>query len=40
MFIENRLVVFVTRYHKRYAIQGNIKIIYRYLPKEVRELLV
>ena len=40
MFIENGLVVFMTRYYKGYAISGDVKIIYRYLPREVGELLV
>lgn len=40
MFIENELVSFVTYYHKGYAITGTTKIIHRYLPKEVDELLL
>jgi hypothetical protein len=40
LFVEDRLVVFVTQYYKGYAISGNIKIIYRYLPREVSELVV
>lgn len=40
IFVENGLIVFVTRYHKGYAISGNTKIIYRYLPRAVGELLV
>jgi hypothetical protein len=40
VFIENGLVSFVTVYHKGYSISGSTKIIHRYLPKEVSELLV
>jgi superfamily II DNA helicase RecQ len=40
VFIENGMVVLVTRYHKGYQIQGDVKIIHRYLPREVGELLV
>ena len=32
-------MVFVTRYHKGYNLTGNLKIIHRYLPREVGELL-
>jgi hypothetical protein len=34
------LVAFVTTYHKGYRNSGNIKIIHRYLPREIGELLV
>ena len=40
MFIEDGMVVFATRYHKGYNISGDIKIIHRYLPREVGELVV
>jgi superfamily II DNA helicase RecQ len=40
MFIEDGLVVWVTKYHKGYAISGDIKIIHRYLPRELGELIV
>lgn len=40
MFIEDSMVVFVTRYHKGYQLSGDTKIIHRYLPQEVGELLV
>jgi hypothetical protein len=40
IFIENGLVGTVTSYHKGYNITGTLKIIHRYLPKEVSELLV
>jgi superfamily II DNA or RNA helicase len=40
IFIEDGMVVFVTRYHKGYVVSGDVKIIHRYLPCEVGELLV
>jgi hypothetical protein len=40
IFIENGLVAFVTAYHKGYCSSGNIKIIHRYLPREIGELLI
>lgn len=40
VFIEDGLVVFVTRDHKGYNTSGLVKIIHRYLPREVGELLV
>jgi superfamily II DNA helicase RecQ len=40
IFIEDGLVAFVTGYHKGYRSSGNIKIIHRYLPREVGELFV
>src|SRR2546423_1133547 len=40
IFIEDQAVVFVTRYHKGYAMSGNVKIIHRYLPREVSALWV
>jgi hypothetical protein len=40
IFIKNRIVVFVTRYHKGYNISSDIKIIYQYLPRKVGELVV
>ncbi|GME47475.1 putative DNA helicase protein [Neofusicoccum parvum] len=39
-FVEDGLVVFVTRYHKGYAMSGDVKVIHRYLPREVGELVV
>ena len=38
VFIENGLIVFVTRYHKGYAVSGDVKIIHRYLPRAVGKL--
>ncbi|TEY20812.1 hypothetical protein BOTCAL_1739g00010 [Botryotinia calthae] len=40
IFIENGLVSFVTYYHKGYSISGSTKIIHRYLPEVISELLV
>jgi superfamily II DNA helicase RecQ len=40
VFIEDGMVVFVTRYHKGYNVSGDVKIIHRYLPREVGELVV
>jgi hypothetical protein len=40
IFIEDGMVVFITRYHKGYNVSGDVKIIHRYLPREVGELLV
>ena len=40
VFIEDGMVVIVTRYHKGYHVRGQEKIIHRYLPREVGELLV
>jgi RecQ family ATP-dependent DNA helicase len=40
IFIENGLMTFVTLYHKGYSITGSEKIIHRYLPQEVGELLL
>ena len=40
IFIEDGLVAFVTTYHKGYRSSNNIKIIHRYLPREIGELLV
>jgi hypothetical protein len=40
IFIEDGIVVFATRYHKGYNVSGDVKIIHRYLPRQVGELLV
>jgi hypothetical protein len=40
VFVEGGMVSTVTTYHKGYSTTGNIKIIHRYLPKAVGELLV
>jgi hypothetical protein len=38
--IENGLGNFVTEYHKGYSISGSVKIIHRYLPAAVTEILI
>jgi hypothetical protein len=40
IFIENGLVNFVSFYHKGYSVSGSSKIIHRYLPEAINELLV
>ena len=40
IFIEDGLISTVTSYHKGYNITGSAKVIHRYLPREVSELLV
>jgi len=40
IFVEYGMISTVTTYHKGYTISGDTKIIHRYLPKEVGELLV
>ena len=40
VFIEDGMVVFVSRYHKGFHVSNNIKVIQRYLLREVGELVV
>ncbi|KAI9034791.1 uncharacterized protein KD926_005471 [Aspergillus affinis] len=40
IFVEHGLVSTVTSYHKGYSVSNSTKIIHRYLPKPVSELLV
>jgi len=40
IFIKDGMVMFATRYHKGYNVSGDVKVIHRYLPREVGELLV
>jgi superfamily II DNA helicase RecQ len=40
VFIDDRLVMFVTAYHKGYEFSEKTKLIQRFLPREVGELLV
>jgi hypothetical protein len=40
IFIKDSIVVFVTQYYKGYNVSGDVKIIHRYLPREVGELVV
>ena len=36
IFVEQGLMVYVTRYHKGYVRKGDIMVIHRYLPRESR----
>ncbi|TKA68529.1 hypothetical protein B0A55_10261, partial [Friedmanniomyces simplex] len=40
VFIDNGMVVFVTGYHKGYKMGRRVKIIHRYVPREVGEVMV
>jgi hypothetical protein len=40
IFAHNGLICFVTSYHKSFRATGQAKVIHRYLPREVSELLV
>ncbi|CAI6340681.1 unnamed protein product [Periconia digitata] len=40
IFVESGIVSFVTSYHKKYSASSSAKLIHRYLPPEVGELLV
>ena len=40
VFIEDGLVAFITRYHKGFSASGDAKVIHRYVPREVGELVV
>jgi hypothetical protein len=40
VFVEDGLVSIVTSYHKGYTCTGTTKIIHRYLPREISELVV
>ena len=40
VFIDRGMVEFVTSYHKGYSASQKVKIIHRYVPKEVGELIV
>lgn len=40
IFIEDGMVVFVSRYHKGFHVRNDTKVIHRYLPREVGELVV
>ncbi|UPX19607.1 uncharacterized protein EKO05_0009865 [Ascochyta rabiei] len=39
LFVKDGLMVYVTMYHKGIRQTSNAKVIYRYLPREVGELL-
>ena len=40
LFIEDGLVSLVTLYHKGFHLSGNTKVIHRYLPRELGELVI
>ena len=40
IFVDSGMISTVTSYHKGYSVTGSTKIIHRFLPKEVGELLV
>lgn len=40
IFVKDGLISFVTFYHKGYSITNSAKIIHRYLPKEISEMMV
>ncbi|KAK1046049.1 hypothetical protein LTR74_018029 [Friedmanniomyces endolithicus] len=40
VFVEHGMMVFVTGYHKGFNASQNVKIIHRYVPREVGELVV
>ena len=40
IFVEQGLMVYVTRYHKGYVRKGDVKVIHRYFPREIGELLL
>lgn len=40
IFIENGIVAYVTGYHKGYGMSAMLKVVHRYMPLEVGELLV
>ena len=40
MFIDNGMVAFVTSYHKGFGASQRMKIVHRYVPEEVGELVV
>jgi superfamily II DNA/RNA helicase len=40
IFIENGMVAFVTAYHKGFGLSQKVKIVHRYVPREVGEVVV
>jgi hypothetical protein len=40
VFMEDGLVVFASRYHKGFYATNDVKVVHRYLPREVGELVV
>jgi hypothetical protein len=39
IFVENGLMMFMTGYHKGFGLSARMKVIHRYMPTEVNELL-
>jgi hypothetical protein len=40
IFIEDGMVVFVSRYYKGFHVENDAKVIFRYLPREIGEVVV
>ena len=40
IFIENGMVAFVTAYYKGFGLSQRVKVVHRYVPREVGELVV
>ncbi|KAJ5761690.1 hypothetical protein N7533_003729 [Penicillium manginii] len=40
IFIEDGMVTFVSRYHKGFHVANDTKVIFRYLPREIGELVI
>ena len=40
IFVKREMMMYVTRYHKEYSMTKNIKVIHRYLLREMRKLLM
>jgi len=40
VFVEEGLISIVTSYHKGYNMEGSTKVIHRYLPKDISEIMV
>ena len=40
VFVEGGLVSFITNYHKGYSYKKRVRVVHRYVPSEVSELVV
>ena len=40
IFVENKKILIIIKYYKRYILNDNIKIIYKYLLREVNKLVI
>ena len=40
IFVEDRMMGFVSQYHKGFYASNDVKIVHRYVPREVGELVV